>query len=31
MQTIQKQNSEDAEVEDADVAVPLDGPNKPDQ
>lgn len=31
MQTIQKQNSEDAEVEEADVVVPLDGPKKPDQ
>ncbi|KAJ4319375.1 hypothetical protein N0V94_003965 [Neodidymelliopsis sp. IMI 364377] len=31
MQTIKKQNSEDAEAEEADVVVPLDGPKKPDQ
>lgn len=30
MQTIQKQNSEDAEVEEAEIVVPLD-PKKPDQ
>jgi hypothetical protein len=31
MQTIKKQNSEDAEAEQANVVVPLDGPKKPDQ
>ncbi|KAJ8108527.1 hypothetical protein OPT61_g8110 [Boeremia exigua] len=31
MQAIQKQNSEDAEAEEADAAVPLDDPKKPDQ
>lgn len=31
MQTIQKQNSEDAEAEEADGLVSLDGPKKHDQ
>lgn len=31
MQTIQKQNAEDAEAEEAEAVVPLDDPKKPDQ
>jgi len=31
MQTIQKQNAEDAEAEEANVVVPLDDPRKPGQ
>ena len=31
MQTIQKQNSEDADAEEFNGVVPLDGPKKPDQ